>query len=126
MWKFNFQLSHWKMKHTISYLYLFTKYEYSFKKCIYFTSWLQFSLPSLLPVSPCISLLLPPQFNLFRKGQASQGYQRSMAYQVVVRISTCPCSKVGQGDPVEKVGGQSPAEEAETAPTVNILMGEMI
>lgn len=49
-----------------------------------------------------------------------------MAYQVVVRISTCPCSKAGQGDPVEGVGDQNPAKEAETASTVNILMGEMI
>ena len=61
----------------------------------------------------------------FRKGQASQGYQPNMAYQVIIRLGTYPRIKVGWGDPVRGKGSQKETKELDTfpAPTVRYTTG---
>lgn len=57
--------------------------------------------PSTLPRST------PPLFP-FRKGQASQGHQPNMAYQVVIRLGTCPHIEAGKATQWGWGGGKEP------------------
>lgn len=78
--------------------------------------------PPSIPPSPSsnfTSAPIPqatPSF-LFRKGHVSPEYQPYMAYQVLGRLHTSPCVKVGQGDPVCGLGSQRPVKESETVGT---------
>lgn len=82
------------------------------------------SLQSLSTSSP-----YPTQFSPYptqfspspsRKGQVSYEYQQTMAHQVTVRLSTSPCTKVGQDDPVWEVWSLKLLIESETAPVPSV------
>lgn len=64
------------------------------------------SPPIPSPFSPPPST--PPLF-LFRKGQATHGYQESMAYQFG-RTMLLPCVKAGQGNPEWEIGSWKPTK----------------
>lgn len=74
-------------------------------------------LPLLTPMpTPPEPLSIP---FLFRKGQASHGYQPKMAYQVAVLLGTSPHIKAAQGNPIGLMGSQKQAKETEIpAPTL--------
>ena len=43
-----------------------------------------------------------------------------MANQVAARLSTSPCIKAGQGNPVRGIGSQKPAKKSEAAPAPTV------
>lgn len=88
---------------------------------VYFTSHPQLLLPSLLYSSVPISQSAFPSF-LFRKGQVSHEYQQTITNGtlVIVRLSTSPCLKAGQDDPVWRIRSQTSLKESEIA-TVSLL-----
>lgn len=93
------------------FIYLFT----------YFPSQPQFLLPPLLPVlAPLRQQHLPiSPPNLFRKGEASHGYQPCLDYQVAVRIGAA--SLEARRD--SPVGGKSPkgGQQSQRLPLLPLL-----
>lgn len=86
---------------------------------IYLPAWLQFPLPSLLPlpISP-----IQCSFVSVQKGQVSTGYQQSVAYQVMVRLNTSPCIQTVQGS-YEK---QVPKSQHQEQPLFSLLGASQI
>lgn len=57
------------------------------------------SFPPSVPYLLSTPLTTPPPF-LYRKRQASNGYQPNVGYQLAVRVGTFPHMKAEQGNPV--------------------------
>lgn len=101
------------LRHTderLSFIFLFA-YLFYFQTIFHSLLSSQFLLPHLLFDPPGSHPLL----HLYSEKGRPHGYQQNIAYQVVVKLSTSPCIKAGQGNPVWGLETQKPTKESEIA-----------